>query len=42
MIKRGTDMPTIMLISKDLSEAEMVFMCIGGKDMTDLELLKRE
>ena len=27
---------------RDLSEAEMMFMDIGGNEMTDLELLKRE
>ena len=27
---------------KDLSEMEKIFMGIGGKEMTDLELLKRE
>ena len=28
--------------ARDLSEADMIFMGIGGKEMTDLELLKRE
>ena len=28
--------------ARGLSEAEMMFMGIGGKEMTDLELLKRE
>ena len=28
--------------TRDLSEAEMMFMGIGGKEITDLELLKRE
>ena len=27
---------------RDLSEASMMFMGIGGKEMTNLELLKRE
>ena len=28
--------------ARDLSEAEMMFMGIGGNEMTDLELLNRE
>ena len=35
-------MPNENADAKDLSEAEMMFVGIGGKEMTDLELLKRE
>ena len=42
MFKRGRRDANDNDDDRDLSEAEMMFMDIGGNEMTDLELLKRE
>ena len=42
MFKRGRRDSNKNANDRDLSEGEMMFMGIGGKKMTDLELLKRE
>ena len=42
MFKRGRRDANYNDDDRDLSEAEMMFMDIGGNEMTDLELLKRE
>ena len=42
MFKRGRRYYNENDNARDLSEADMIFMGIGGKEMTDLELLKRE
>ena len=42
MFKRGHIYSNKNANIRDLSEVEMMFMGIDGKEMTDLELLKRE
>ena len=42
MFKRGLRDANEDVESRDLSEAAMMFMGVGGKEMTNLELLKRE
>ena len=42
MFKRGHIYSNKNANIRDLSEVEMMFMGIGGREMTDLELLKRE
>ena len=42
MFKRGRRDANKDAESRYLSEAAMIFMGIGGEEMTDLELLKRE
>ena len=42
MFKRGRIYANDDAKARDLSEASMMFMGIGGKEMTNLELLKRE
>ena len=41
MFKRGRRDANEDVDARDISEAAMMFMDIGGKEMTDLELLKR-
>ena len=41
MFKRGLRDANEDVESRDLSEAAMMFMGVGGKEMTNLELLKR-
>ena len=42
MFKRGRRDANEDAEARDLSEAEILFMGMDGKEMTDLELLKRE